>query len=578
MALPKPVSRADMYLSYLNYTKGLTLANLPKPVSRADMYLYNLCINRGIGGGSGGSNVTLNGEPQTNFNFIENKVVQDGLVYTDKTTYTSAKKLTLNKSKQAYEITFKCRLNLIDSSSTQQWFISESNGAFRVGIKSNGLLYIQRAASGAAGTTTLKADVEYIVTLRLFGNKVSCFLNGKEECSIDYDNCESTIDSLWVLGFWDGSKGAKAIINGLQIYTRPLALAEIQHNLSVLNNSPSIKELHTTDSEGKTSILKLGSDSSHVEMDTGRTLQEELDAYRAIMAKEFISTDGTPIEVNNAFKSKVLGMSIKGQTLKNYCGIDAPTVLNKDKISKVTQSTQLNASKYDIVLYVDSVVGICTVAFYCEKQDGSHFDIIAGNVDKTGLYKFKIDMTYVNQPFTVLNVKLTGITESPHISLNVVGVSFVEENLSDFLTHPIPFGLSSTEAIISNTGEQYPIYANEEDKANKKVISLGSTPTKKDTLEIKDDGSAIYTQNTKDADDGSARIDLPAPIMTHIDKSLLPTIITQQTNTIEVGGAVKTSSFKVTVPVDAIGELRAEINEIKKQLGAVAALQLGQIN
>ena len=70
MALPKPVSRADMYLSYLNYTKGLTLANLPKPVSRADMYLYNLCINRGIGGGSGGSNVTLNGEPQTNFNFI----------------------------------------------------------------------------------------------------------------------------------------------------------------------------------------------------------------------------------------------------------------------------------------------------------------------------------------------------------------------------------------------------------------------------------------------------------------------------------------------------------------------------
>ena len=38
-------------------------------------------------------------------------------------------------------------------------------------------------------------------------------------------------------------------------YNRILSIQEIQHTVSVLNNSPAIKELHTTDSTGKTSIL-----------------------------------------------------------------------------------------------------------------------------------------------------------------------------------------------------------------------------------------------------------------------------------------------------------------------------------
>lgn len=39
------------------------------------------------------------------------------------------------------------------------------------------------------------------------------------------------------------------------IYNRILIQQELQQNFSVLNNTPSIKELHTTDSTGKTSIL-----------------------------------------------------------------------------------------------------------------------------------------------------------------------------------------------------------------------------------------------------------------------------------------------------------------------------------
>lgn len=76
MALPKPISRSDMYLSYLNDVKGLNLDDLPTPGSRSDMYLYNLCVNRDS---SEGSNVTLNGNPQTEFDFIsdENHTVKE---------------------------------------------------------------------------------------------------------------------------------------------------------------------------------------------------------------------------------------------------------------------------------------------------------------------------------------------------------------------------------------------------------------------------------------------------------------------------------------------------------------------
>ena len=54
-----------------------------------------------------------------------------------------------------------------------------------------------------------------------------------------------------------------------------------------------------------------------------------------------------------------------------------------------------------------------------------------------------------------------------------------------------------------------------------------------------------------------------APTVTHIDKSIMPTILTQQTNILEVGGAVKPSSFKVTLPVDRIAELTARLEAVE---------------
>lgn len=49
--LPKPVSNTEKYLSFLSGNE----IDLPKPISNIDKYLYYLCINGGVGSGSGGS-------------------------------------------------------------------------------------------------------------------------------------------------------------------------------------------------------------------------------------------------------------------------------------------------------------------------------------------------------------------------------------------------------------------------------------------------------------------------------------------------------------------------------------------
>ena len=60
MKTPKPITREDMYYSYIINGKG----TLPKPITRKEMYLYYLCVNGfGSGGGGGtGDNGTPVGE------------------------------------------------------------------------------------------------------------------------------------------------------------------------------------------------------------------------------------------------------------------------------------------------------------------------------------------------------------------------------------------------------------------------------------------------------------------------------------------------------------------------------------
>ena len=61
----------------------------------------------------------------------------------------------------------------------------------------------------------------------------------------------------------------------------------------------------------------------------------------------------------------------------------------------------------------------------------------------------------------------------------------------------------------------------------------------------------------------TVRYQLDTPIVTNIPKELVPTILTHKTNILEVGGAVKPSSFKVTVPVDRIAEIEARLQALE---------------
>lgn len=49
--MDEPITRQEMYLSYLN---GNTDIALPEPITRIERYLYALCMNGGGSGGLGG--------------------------------------------------------------------------------------------------------------------------------------------------------------------------------------------------------------------------------------------------------------------------------------------------------------------------------------------------------------------------------------------------------------------------------------------------------------------------------------------------------------------------------------------
>lgn len=499
MALPKPVSRADMYLSYLNYTKGLTLANLPKPVSRADMYLYNLCINRGIGGGSGGSNVTLNGEPQTNFNFIGD-----------------------------------------ENSTINALQIGEKTYSF------NG--------SGSGGTNT-----------------------------------DNVVDRV------------------------------------------------------------------------GRTQEQINRTFYKRACKEIPSPNGDPITVENGEEGYVLSAEIKGQTVKNLLQNFTKTTPSDDTINGQYR-TPMDVPPLSTITIIAKISNIDTTngsvlspAFLTKIDDGSKVLYFDGGKDITSKIKNGI---FINTVTLLENDKYlnssTRIYKPPVSTANcTIEWLVVLEGTHTSVNDYISFGLNSTEAIISNNGESYPIYATEEDKANKKVISLRGTSETKDTLEIKEDGSGVWTRNLgtqaikysdnwqtydKYADGyktykvkqkeqimnvnsicicdklphqkwitaiyptpalageyitvqgdtfvisvkeetaptlddfknylkqiGDIIITYPTktPTTTDIQKELMPTILTQQTNILEVGGAVKPSSFKVTLPVDKLAEIEARLQALE---------------
>ena len=261
--------------------------------------------------------VMLDGK-DTKFDFIENKVVQDGLIYENR--------VVTNRVNSGIILTnnFTISMTLSASSKTDnQYFLgnySDSRGLYL--FCNNGVI---KLIIDTIALDTIKPEPNefYNVSIVCIEGECSVFING-----IKYTHTVRYVPNNIRLAFggYNGSSGELGTgkLKNVLIYNLPRAPQEIQNNFSVLNNLPSIKELHTTDSTGKTSILNFGSDSNHVEMQDGRTLEEDYTALLKTMGKEFVSADGSPIQVPSGIEARVINAEIEGQTIKNELANSVP--------------------------------------------------------------------------------------------------------------------------------------------------------------------------------------------------------------------------------------------------------------
>ena len=254
-------------------------------------------------------------QEQSNFNFIENKVVQDGLI--DSRIDDSNKSFFLSLSKIPKAIQFKI-IGLLPV------HIFSNNEQLRIAYNGSDLVISAKNTSGTLvelyKTKFQNQYKEYFI----------CIIDDDESINILINSLRFSIQKTSIMGlnisqpfsfghYFKDIIDLSCTIKHLIMYDKTITTQQIQHNFSVLNNSPSIKELYTTDSTGKTSILKLASDEDHVEMASGRTLREEYMSVLKTMGKEFTSADGSPIQVPNGVEARVINAEVRGQTVKNYC-------------------------------------------------------------------------------------------------------------------------------------------------------------------------------------------------------------------------------------------------------------------
>lgn len=417
--------------------------------------------------------VMLDGK-DTKFDFIESKITQGWI---DNSTYD------FNLNNDDFSILFDLKPSNLKETTTLlymtngiQIFYSTSTGNIRFGVLGDTVTYTEMGK--------YMPNKHYIFNVVKTKNTVNVMINN-DNYIIDVSKMKGGTTKILIPAAMSG------LYNIYKVYNKALESIEQQHNFSVLNNPPSIKELHTTDSTGKTSILKLASDEDHVEMASGRTLREEYMGVLKAMGKEVPSADGSPIEVNNGIKARLISGEIKGQTVKCISKLlkythDASTGRTKDV------NLQLEKAKYTFSVEVTENVGNNILGFIF--KDGARDVYKNIPINGVGFFKNVIDLsTCINNPrLYAIYATESGVSGSNKL-VEQVNILYGEVNL---ITGLVDKGLSSTEAIISNNGQQYPIYHPTElnEDGSKKVISLGGLGDTKDTLEILEDGSGIYTK------------------------------------------------------------------------------------
>lgn len=355
-------------------------------------------------------------------------------------------------------------------------------------------------------------------------------------------------------------------------------------NVNFISTDGAIKTIETTDSEGhKTSFsfstgTNAGVDTDYITDRTGRT-QEYINRIFYKQFCEKFTSNGEDIVINNGLGGYMLSGVIKGQTVKNV--LQPSDYNNKQLYPPCTfvDDYYIDGSKSRFNLF--KIQGI---KFEVGKEYTLCVEIIENTLKKNTLgnasciFDFKpkagqVGVFYEKKTLTTLDnlTRIFYFTLAPDFDSSVEKLKYrfwvTENGYSDtFFT-----GLSSTQAIITNNGEKYSFYASEEDKAQGKVITLNGVGDVADTLEIKEDGSGIYTQNVSVYDSIGM---LKSPITTHIPKELMPPILTQATNKFTFGNGAKPSSVEIAVPVDRMTDLEIKLQRVLRIMNSTSNLSL----
>lgn len=438
--------------------------------------------------------VKFNGA-QTNVNFIRNNLVQDGLI-NNNTIDTSADFLVMYS---AFCDNITTTADLIKCGAT-------TLGGFQLVMLAGGTvrLYITDGVSykSIKSVGSMEIGKKYNIILSKVGKTFTIRINNDVYIA-DYTDMKDYIGVVAVRNF------SSVIISNFLLYNRILAPQEIQHNFSVLSNSQSINKIND---------YAISTDTDHVQDRTGRVQDTINRVFYKNMCKEFTS-NGEAISVNNGMDGYVLSGKIEGQTVKNLC----PTI-KKENVKDTTNSAisvdglnmkititcdGLNVTNPDISnIYKNIEPNKKYILKYWiyENSLSSSFELNAGG-SAIGTFTPTINIT---QGFTgVKEIEVTSksdltnatslirtYTPSTLIGKVVYSVALFEvgSKTSDKI---VPFGLNSTQATIYNNQLKYSFYSSLDDKLAGRVLDLGGIEGARNTFEIKEDGSGVYTQNGK---------------------------------------------------------------------------------
>lgn len=456
-----PTNDSDTFNDFLNDDSEFNIKKLDTDLEKLD------------------DKVLLEGKRQQKFDFIKDKVVQDGLVYLKdaKITETTFTTKILDTSG---DFTVLLELGTPSNGSTPSSFLYQGTGVqggYVVNISSSFTLRLGVSdGSQFVYTGSNKVDKEPMkLVLSRNNNIIRLFsLDGKHNIEADCPTMNNKSNYTTI-------SASYAPIDYIAIYERTLTSKEIKHNFSVLDNSSSIKELHTTDSAGKTSILKLGSNSHHTEMSSGRTLEEEYTSLLGRFGKEFDSPDGSAIQVDNSINGKVLNMSINGQTVRCLASKPTPTNLNRSGTREVWFAGKVDLSpihEYKVTINATLVVGTCNISIL--NREGNSIFSNAFTI-KDGENTFIASSLNINTEIS--HAFLSG-SSSSDASCTVNYINIVDGIDKNKISGNIPFGLLSTQAIIENNGQQYPIY---EPTIQGKTRILKAPKDTQNWVEISDD-------------------------------------------------------------------------------------------